>query len=160
MPGELLAAGDRRYDRQWEPGESDTARCPWSDAVGKPVPADDTSYPRSSRGGERSAPHGASGQYAALTMSVLYVPFSPVPRLRLQLGDQRGLAERNVTMTLIEPGLSIREGSARGPRADAALRPAARAGRLPDELQEQAPAGTTASHRALKGTRKAKAATI
>ncbi|MET9777928.1 hypothetical protein ABZ023_27375 [Streptomyces sp. NPDC006367] len=42
-------------------------------------------------------------------------------------------------MTFIEPGLSVRNGFAEGPLADAALSRAARAGQLLDDLQEQAP---------------------
>lgn len=42
-------------------------------------------------------------------------------------------------MSVIEPGLSVRDGSVEGPLADAALSCAARAGRLLDELQKQAP---------------------
>ncbi|MGW1819279.1 hypothetical protein ACWCQM_37715 [Streptomyces sp. NPDC002125] len=58
-------------------------------------------------------------------------------------------------MTFIEPGLSVRNGFAEGPLADAALSRAARAGRLLDELQEQAPRMTDAQlrygvHRALR----------
>ncbi|AXE27882.1 hypothetical protein C0216_30665 (plasmid) [Streptomyces globosus] len=45
-------------------------------------------------------------------------------------------------MTLIEPGLYVRDGFAEGPLADAALSRAARAGRLLNELQEQAPTMT------------------
>lgn len=52
LPGGLLAAGNRRCDREWEPGESDTAYCRWSALLGKPGRADDTSFPRSSRGVE------------------------------------------------------------------------------------------------------------
>ncbi|MFJ2407461.1 hypothetical protein ACIOUE_39935 [Streptomyces xanthochromogenes] len=37
-------------------------------------------------------------------------------------------------MTFIEPGLSVRDGFAEGPLADAALSRAARAGRLLNEL--------------------------
>ncbi|MEU3049165.1 hypothetical protein ABZ705_22100 [Streptomyces sp. NPDC006984] len=58
-------------------------------------------------------------------------------------------------MTLIEPGLSVREGFAEGPLADAALPRAARAAQLLDELQGQAPTMTDAQlrdgvHRALR----------
>ncbi|MEZ7005454.1 hypothetical protein [Streptomyces sp. AD55] len=42
-------------------------------------------------------------------------------------------------MTFIEPGLSVRNGFAEGPLADAALSRAARAGQLLDDLQKQAP---------------------
>ncbi|MFQ6147452.1 hypothetical protein ACLMNJ_30995 [Streptomyces seoulensis] len=55
-------------------------------------------------------------------------------------------------MTLIEPGLSVRDGFAEGPLADAAL---SRAAQLLDDLQEQAPTLTDAQlrdgvHRALR----------
>ncbi|MFB6807591.1 hypothetical protein [Streptomyces sp. NPDC056387] len=58
-------------------------------------------------------------------------------------------------MTFIDPGLSVRDGYAEGPLADAALARAARAGRLLDELQEQAPTMTDGQlrygvHRALR----------
>ncbi|MFZ3491728.1 hypothetical protein ACODT5_00550 [Streptomyces sp. 5.8] len=58
-------------------------------------------------------------------------------------------------MTLIEPGLSVRDGFAEGPLADAALSRAARAGQLLGELQEQAPTMTDGHlrdgvHRALR----------
>lgn len=58
-------------------------------------------------------------------------------------------------MTLIEPGLSVRDGFAEGPLADAALSRAARAGQLLGELQEQAPTMTDGQlrdgvHRALR----------
>ncbi|MFF3019751.1 hypothetical protein [Streptomyces sp. NPDC057939] len=58
-------------------------------------------------------------------------------------------------MTLIEPGLSVRDGFAEGPLADAALSRAARAAQLFDELQEQAPTLTDGQlrdgvHRALR----------
>ncbi|MFI5868511.1 hypothetical protein [Streptomyces sp. NPDC051546] len=58
-------------------------------------------------------------------------------------------------MTLTEPGLSVRNGFAEGPLADAALSRAARAGQLLDELQEQAPTMTDGQlrdgvHRALR----------
>ncbi|GAA3126447.1 hypothetical protein GCM10020254_87350 [Streptomyces goshikiensis] len=45
-------------------------------------------------------------------------------------------------MTLIEPGLSVRDGFAEGPLADAALSRAARTAQLLDELEEQAPTMT------------------
>lgn len=58
-------------------------------------------------------------------------------------------------MTLIEPGLSVRDGFAAGPLADAALSRAARAAQLLDDLQEQAPTLTDGQlrdgvHRALR----------
>ncbi|MEV8479390.1 hypothetical protein [Streptomyces sp. NPDC051173] len=58
-------------------------------------------------------------------------------------------------MTFIEPGLSVRDGYAEGPLADAALSRAARAALLLDDLQEQAPTLTDAQlrdrvHRALR----------
>ncbi|WP_189554812.1 hypothetical protein [Streptomyces lavendofoliae] len=58
-------------------------------------------------------------------------------------------------MTFIEPGLSVRNGFAEGPLADAALSRAARAGQLLDELQEQASTMTDGQlrdgvHRALR----------
>ncbi|MFF9607825.1 hypothetical protein ACF1GY_37175 [Streptomyces sp. NPDC014684] len=58
-------------------------------------------------------------------------------------------------MTFNELGLSVRDGFAEGPLADAALARAARAGRFLDELQEQAPTMTDAQlrdgvHRALR----------
>ncbi|MFE3583179.1 hypothetical protein [Streptomyces vinaceus] len=58
-------------------------------------------------------------------------------------------------MTFIEPGLSVRDGFAEGPLADAALSRAARAAQLLDELQEQAPTMTDGQlrdgvHRALR----------
>ncbi|MEV5568019.1 hypothetical protein AB0L54_34980 [Streptomyces sp. NPDC052196] len=58
-------------------------------------------------------------------------------------------------MTFIEPGLSVRDGYAEGPLADAALARAARAGQPLDELQEQAPTITDGQlrdgvHRALR----------
>ncbi|MFD3663952.1 hypothetical protein ACFWVF_25770 [Streptomyces sp. NPDC058659] len=58
-------------------------------------------------------------------------------------------------MTFIEPGLSVRDGFAEGPLADAALSRAARAAQLLDELQEQAPTLTDGQlrdgvHRALR----------
>lgn len=58
-------------------------------------------------------------------------------------------------MTFIEPGLSVRDGFAEGPLADAALSRAARAAQVPDELQEQAPTMTDGQlrdgvHRALR----------
>lgn len=57
-------------------------------------------------------------------------------------------------MTFIEPGLSVRDGYAEGPLADAALSRAARAALLLDDLQEQAPTLTDGQlrdgvHRAL-----------
>ncbi|MFF8696780.1 hypothetical protein ACF08W_31670 [Streptomyces sp. NPDC015144] len=58
-------------------------------------------------------------------------------------------------MTFIEPGLSVRDGFAEGPLADAALSRAARAAQLLDDLQEQAPTLTDGQlrdgvHRALR----------
>ncbi|MFJ5139012.1 hypothetical protein [Streptomyces sp. NPDC088707] len=58
-------------------------------------------------------------------------------------------------MTFIEPGLSVRNGFAEGPLADAALSRAARAGQLLEELQEQAATMTDRQlrdgvHRALR----------
>ncbi|MEU8764613.1 hypothetical protein [Streptomyces sp. NPDC048659] len=58
-------------------------------------------------------------------------------------------------MSFIEPGLSVRDGVAEGPLADAALSRANRAGQLLAELQEQAPTLTDGQlrdgvHRALR----------
>lgn len=58
-------------------------------------------------------------------------------------------------MTLIEPGLSVRDGFTEGPLADAALSRAARAAQLLDEFQEEAPTMTVGQlrddvHRALR----------
>lgn len=60
-----------------------------------------------------------------------------------------------VTMTLIEPGLSVRDGFTEGPLADAVLSRAARAAQLLDEFQEEAPTMTVGQlcdgvHRALR----------
>ncbi|MER5886943.1 hypothetical protein ABT160_24230 [Streptomyces sp. NPDC001941] len=58
-------------------------------------------------------------------------------------------------MTFIEPGLSVRDGFAEGPLADAALSRAARAAQILRKLQEQAPTLTDGQlrdgvHRALR----------
>ncbi|MFC7934053.1 hypothetical protein [Streptomyces cinereoruber] len=58
-------------------------------------------------------------------------------------------------MTVIEPGLSVRNGFAEGPLADATLSRTGRTAQLFDELQEQAPMPTDARlcdgvHRALR----------
>ncbi|WP_432089356.1 hypothetical protein [Streptomyces sp. bgisy095] len=47
-------------------------------------------------------------------------------------------------MTVIEPGLSVRDGFAEGPLADAVLSRTGRTAQLFDELQEQAPMLTDA----------------
>ncbi|MFJ6054629.1 hypothetical protein [Streptomyces sp. NPDC092307] len=56
---------------------------------------------------------------------------------------------------MTEPGLSVRDGFAEGPLADAALSRAARAAQLLDELREEAPTLTDGQlrdgvHRALR----------
>ncbi|MGW7433321.1 hypothetical protein ACWGIN_27750 [Streptomyces sp. NPDC054861] len=84
LTGGLLAAGDRRCDREWEPAKTDSVCCSWSALLGKPVRAGDTSFPRSSRGVEVFFRSGLAARARRPKSSGFYIPARSIPRPRLQ----------------------------------------------------------------------------